>query len=134
MCPRNLPAGRCPGSSRLGRARVWSPLLGEPLSGSIYLRAPSGQLPGLLVDLRGGGLHFVLGGRVLTGGKGLRARISGLPDLPVSKAVFTLAGGRRGLLVNSEALCARPRRATVGLTAHSGAVRSLRPRVRVRGC
>jgi hypothetical protein len=135
MCARGLPPERCPAASRLGRARVWSPLLGEPLVGSIYLRAPGGRLPGLLVDLRGGGLHFMLGGRVTAVPGRLRIRLSDLPDLPLTKAVFTLAGGRRGLLVNSEALCGRQHRARASLQGHNGALRSLRPRLRPRsGC
>jgi hypothetical protein len=133
MCAQGVAPERCPASSRLGSARVWSPLIGEPLLGSIYLRAPSGRLPGLSVDLRGGGFHFVLGGRVVTAGGSLGIRLSGLPDLPLEKAVFTLAGGRRGLLVNSEALCAQQRRAKASLRGHNGALRGLRPVVRPRG-
>ena len=135
MCPRGVPPADCPRSSRLGRARVWSPLLGEPLAGSIYLQAPGGRLPGLVVDLRGGGFEFTLGGRIALAGGGLRVRLSGLPDLPLTKAVFTLAGGRRGLLVNSASLCGRPRRATASFSAHSGALREVRPPFHVRaGC
>jgi hypothetical protein len=133
MCARGLPPDRCPGASRLGRARVWSPLLGDPMVGPIYLRSPSGRLPGLLVDLRGDGLRFGLDGRVTTAHGRLRLRLSDLPDLPLAKAVLTLAGGRRGLLVNSEGLCAAPRRAKASLRAHNGALRGLRPVVRLRG-
>jgi hypothetical protein len=134
MCAPGVPPERCPDSSRLGRARVWSPLLGDSLAGSIYLRAPSGRLPRLLVDLRGGGFQFMLEGRVTAARGRLRLHLSGLPDLPLTKAVLTLAGGRRGLLVNSESLCGRPQRAEASLIGHNGALRGLRPLLRPRGC
>jgi hypothetical protein len=133
MCDRELPARRCPASSRLGRARVWSPLLDDPLVGSIYLRTPSGRLPGLLVDLHQGGIDLVLAGRITMSHGTFGIHLSGLPDLPLSKAVFTLAGGRRGLLVNSEALCAGRPRAKVVLQGHNGALRGLSPVLQPRG-
>ena len=133
LCDRQLPAERCPGSSRLGHARVWSPLLGDSLQGPIYLRAPSGRLPDLLADLRGGGLHFVLHGQTTTSGGRLRIRFPAVPDVPLSKAVLTLTGGRRGVVVNSEGLCGRPRRVSVSLGAHNGDQRQLRPLLRLRG-
>jgi hypothetical protein len=133
MCDRELPPERCPASSRFGRARIWSPLLGDPLTGSIYLRAPSGRLPGLLVDLHRNGIHLILAGRITTANGGFGIHLSDLPDLPFSKAVFTLPGGRRGLLVNSESLCAAQRRAKVSLQGHNGALRSIRPVLRPRG-
>ncbi len=36
-----------------------------------------------------------------------------LPDVPVSRIDVDLAGGRKGLVDNSESLCGRPKRATV---------------------
>jgi hypothetical protein len=39
-------------------------------------------------------------------------------------------GGRRGIIVNSEALCARPRRAEVTISAQSGKRRLRRPSLR----
>ena len=133
FCARQLPPERCPRSSRVGQARVWSPLLAEPLRGPIYLRAPSARLPDLLVDLRGAGLHFMLQGQVAGRAGRLRIRFPSIPDVPLSKAVLTLAGGRRGVVVNSEALCAHQRRAAVGLSAHNGSQALLRPLLRLPG-
>ncbi len=133
LCARRLSADSCPGASRLGRARVWSPLLASPLEGSIYLRAPSTRLPDLLVDLRSGEAHVVLHGTTAASGGHLRIRFPGLPDVPFSKAVLTLAGERRGIFVNSEALCGRRRRAAVSLAAHNGKQLRLRPVIHLRG-
>jgi hypothetical protein len=135
LCARRLSPERCPHASRLGFARIWTPALAQPLRGPIYLRVPTDRYPEMLVDLRGDDqLSLVLHGRTESAAGGrLRVRFSGLPDLPLSKAILTLAGGRRGIFVNSEALCARPRRATVSLSTHSGKRRLLRPELDLRG-
>jgi hypothetical protein len=133
LCPGRLSSGHCPSGSRIGWLRVRSPLIDDRLEGPIYLRQPSHRLPDLLIDLRGGGVHLVLHGHTATAGGRLRIRLGALPDLPLSMAVLTLAGGRRGILANSESLCARTLRATALLEAHSGRRRSPRPRLRLRG-
>jgi hypothetical protein len=133
LCARQLTPELCPRDSRLGQARLWSHLLEDSLEGPIYLRVPSARFPDLVADLRAGRLHFLLHGRTAAApGGALWVRFTGLPDLPLSRASFTLAGGRQGIFVNSEALCARPRRATVSLSAHNGKRRLLRPKVRAR--
>jgi hypothetical protein len=130
LCARELPPERCPPASRIGNARVWSPLLEGPLEGPIYLREPSHRFPDLLADLRSAQLHFLLHGHTAAPGGRLRVRFPALPDIPLSRALFTLAGGHRGIFVNSEALCARRPRAEATFSAHSGKRRLLRPRLR----
>jgi hypothetical protein len=133
LCARQLPPELCPPSSRLGRARVWSPLLADPLQGPIYLRAPSGRLPGLVAGLRGGGFRFVLQGHTISRTGRLGIHFPALPDVPLNTAVIALAGGSRGIFVNSEGLCGRAHRAKVSLGAHDERRRQLRPRLRLRG-
>ena len=120
MCARKLRPELCPRSSRLGNAKVWSPLLGEALQGPIYLRAPRGRFPDLIADLRGAGLRFILHGRTSVLPRRLRISFPLLPDIPLTKADFTFAGGRRGLIVNSDSLCDRVHRASVRFSAHNG--------------
>jgi hypothetical protein len=133
LCPRELPPKLCPRGSRLGQGRLWSPLLDAPLEGPIYLRRPTNRLPDLLADLRQGRFHVVVHGRTVAGDGHLSVRFPALPDVPISRAVLTLAGGRRGIFVNSESLCGRPPRAMVALTAHNGRRQGLRPRVSLHG-
>jgi hypothetical protein len=134
LCERDLPAAGCPDASRLGRAVIRSPLLPEPLRGPVFLRAPSGRYPDLLASLGAGELRILLHGRIASAAGGrLVARFTGLPDIPVSRASFMLAGGRRGIVVNSEGLCSRRPRAVVLLDAQNGRERSLRPLVRLGG-
>lgn len=134
VCARAVSPGRCPADSRIGRARLWSPLAKAPLAGPIYLREPSDGLPGLLADLRGGGVHIILRGRTAAASGGrLRVGFMRLPDVPIGKALIDLAGGRPGILVNSTSLCASSRRVEVSLRAQNGRSRQLRPRLLPRG-
>ncbi len=133
LCGRKLAPEHCPRTSRLGYARLWSPLLDHPLEGPIYLREPARGLPDLLADLRADRIRILLHGRTAAPGGHLRISLRALPDVPLSRAVFTLAGGRRGIVVNSEALCAGTRRARAALRAHNGKRRQLRPALRLRG-
>jgi hypothetical protein len=49
-----------------------------------------------------------------------------VPDAPISKFTLDLDGGSKGLLENSENLCAKPQRATAKFTGQNGKVESLR--------
>jgi hypothetical protein len=133
LCPSHLPPERCPPASRLGKASVWSPLLDAPMWGPIYLRQPAKRYPGLLADLRGpNGLRFSLrGGFDATAGR-VGIRFSKMPDLPLGKAVLTVAGGSRGVLVNSRSLCA-PRRGLATFVSQDNRRRKQRPKLTLRG-
>jgi hypothetical protein len=106
VCTRvQFAAHACPPTSIYGRAVAYTPLLDQPLSGSVYLRSSSNKLPDLVADLNGQ-LEVTLDGKVDTGkGEGIRNTFSVVPDAPVSKFVLSLRGGKKGLLVNSENLC-----------------------------
>jgi hypothetical protein len=132
LCAPGLPPERCPDASRLGYAQIYSPLLAAPLEGQIYLRAPSKRLPDVLADLHGDGLRLILHGHTAASGGRLRLSFPALPDAPFSRVVIDLAGGRRGILVNSESPCGGIGRAEATLTAHSGKHRRLRPRLHSR--
>ena len=133
LCPRRLPAGGCSDASRFGQVRLFSPFLSRPLAGPIFLREPESGLPGLLADLRGGGIHLSLQGHTSASGGTLRFGFQSFPDFPISKAVITLPGGPRGLLVNSKPLCGRRPRAVVQLSGQNGRQRRLGPALKLHG-
>jgi hypothetical protein len=133
LCVRDLPADRCPPASHLGYARIWSPLTPSPLEGPVYAREPAHGLPELITDLRGGGVGLILHGHITSSTGEAGISFSALPDIPLSKALITLPGGRHGLFVNSRSLCRNPGRGEASLTAHSGKHRSLSPRIRLPG-
>jgi hypothetical protein len=128
LCPRGAKDDQCPPSSRLGSVRLESPFLAEPLTGMLYLRVPSHRLPALSAELHSGSLGFVLHGRTTDSHGRVGVSLESLPDIPFSQAVFSLAGGRSGIVVNSRSLCSSPARAAASFVAHSGKRRKLRLR------
>jgi hypothetical protein len=122
--PRGLAALTCPAQSVVGWSRATSPLLDEPLHGPVYLaRDPNGRLPALVADLGNRDLHLQVAQRLRLGPAGVRAVVEAPPDLPVSKLVLVLAGGSRGLLVDSVDLCRVPRQVAIRLVGRNGRVR-----------
>jgi hypothetical protein len=134
LCARELPPANCPAKSRLGHVTLRSPLLREPLRGAIHLRAPSHRYPDLVAEVEGGGVRFVVQGRTGSARGRIRVRLHDLPDIPLSQAAIVLAGGRRGIVVNSAGLCRRKPRARAALNAHNGRRATLRPVLKLAGC
>jgi hypothetical protein len=127
--PQRFREQRCPAGSAFGVAKVFTPFLAEPLSGPIFLRSTKQPLPGLLVALRNRQVSFNLTARLEAAHGGIRISVDDIPDMPISKLVLEMKGGRAGLLVNSVDLCARSQRATVRLTAQNRMRREARPRL-----
>jgi hypothetical protein len=121
VCTRaQFAAGACPPGSIYGRAAADTPLFDEPLRGPVLLRSSSHRLPDLVADLRAGEVRIVLEGRIGPSKKGgIRAFFDGVPDAPVNRFTMWLAGGKRGLLVNSVNVCRRPPKASVKALAHN---------------
>src|SRR5262249_34906601 len=98
VCTRvQFAADACPAESAYGTTEAVSPLLDEPLRGNVYLRSSNHQLPDLVADLRGQ-IDIVLVGRIDSFKGGIRANFESVPDVPVSKFVLKMAGGKKGLL------------------------------------
>ncbi len=120
ICTRpQLAANQCPSSSIYGQATATSPLLGDPLSGPVYLVPGNKILPDLLVDLQGQ-VDIRLRGTTDTVKGRLRNSFSATPDVPVSKFVLTLYGGKRGLLINTRSLCKRKLSSKVVIKGQNG--------------
>lgn len=105
ICTRvQFAANECPKKSVYGRARAFTPLLGQPLEGPVYLRSSNNPLPDLVAHLEGQ-VDIDLVGRIDSFKGGIRTTFDRVPDVPVSKFVMTLPGGKGGLLVASKNLC-----------------------------
>jgi hypothetical protein len=83
--------GLCPPDSKVGTSRARTPLLDEPLVGSIYVVQPRGNgEPDLWVALAAGGVELTIRG---TGGSDhgrFVSRLAGLPDIPLSSFAMRL--------------------------------------------
>ena len=105
ICTRvQFAAGECPRKSVYGHARAFTPLLGKPLEGPVYLRSSNNTLPDLVAHLKGQ-VDVDLVGRIDSFKGGIRTTFGHVPDVPVSKFTMTLPGGKHGLLVASKNLC-----------------------------
>ena len=130
ICTRpQFAAGQCPRKSVYGKARAFTPLLGKPLEGPVYLRSSDNLLPDLVAHLEGQ-VTIDLVGRIDSYRGGIRTTFDRVPDVPVTKFVLTLPGGKKGLLVNSDNLCKKTSRATVRIKGQNGKKANTKPKVR----
>lgn len=120
---------KCPKRSVYGKARAFTPLLGKPLEGPVYLRSSNNTLPDMVAHLEGQ-VDIDLVGRIDSFKGGIRTTFGRVPDVPVTKFVMTLPGGKKGLLVNSTNLCAKPVRAVIRIKAQNGRKANKKPKLR----
>jgi hypothetical protein len=121
VCTRpDFARGTCPASSLIGQAEISTPLLDQPLKGAVYLRSSKHELPDLALDLSGQ-VDIEAVGRIDSVKGRLRTRFESIPDVPISRVALDLAGGSKGLLANSETLCAKAKRASVKMVGQNGA-------------
>jgi hypothetical protein len=122
-------SGHCPAKSKVGEAEVLTPLLTEPLNGSVYVAQPSCGGPGqpecteeaaemggvfalyLEVGSETSGVHIKLKGKVEVGGNGkrnglqpgqIRATFANAPQQPFSELKLKFNGGARAPLANPQ--------------------------------
>jgi hypothetical protein len=145
VCTRpQYAANDCPANSRYGFARAITPLLDKPLAGPVFLRSSDNELPDLVASLRGQ-VDVDLVGRIDAVKGRIRNTFDTVPDVPVSKFVLTMRGGKKGLLTNSRDQCAQVKskdgkkatgkrskapRAIVRIKAQNGKKANQRPKVR----
>ncbi len=124
----------CPPGSIYGKATAITPILGEPLTGPVFLRANGGEreLPDLVVALRNSQVDFNLVGFVDSVNGKLRNTFQAAPDAPVTSFDIELAGGKKGLFVNSRNLCAKKYRALAAFTGQNGKSYTAKPLMKVK--
>jgi hypothetical protein len=119
VCTRpQFAAEQCPKRSVYGHAFAESPLLAKPLEGPVVLRSSNNTLPDLVAHLKGQ-VDIDLDGRIDSYKGGIRTTFARIPDLPVSKFVLVLPGGKHGLLQASTNLCAKPVQGIIRLTGQN---------------
>jgi hypothetical protein len=131
ICTRvQFAAKSCPAGSIYGHVTATSPILDYPVQGPIYLRSSNNELPDLVAVVRGPDAHPVevnSVGRVDSVNGGIRATFQAFPDVPLSKAVVRMQGGKKGLFVNSRDICRFPGRAKVAFGGQNGKQLVLHP-------
>ena len=118
ICTRvQFAANACPKGAIYGHVKAFSPIVDYPVQGPVYLRSSNHNLPDLVFDLRGPvyqPVHVVVALRIDSHKGQIRVTAEGVPDLPVSKLIFTQQGGKKGLLINSRNICTKAYRAERG--------------------
>jgi hypothetical protein len=130
-------AGSCPDTTSVGTASAQTPLLRDPLAGQVYLVAPpaAGQLPTLLIDLRGA-LRIALKATVGISKQGrLETTLDDIPDVPLSRFALSFKGtGTTGVLSNVEDLCTKARPFLATFTAQGGLAAQSTGNATLTGC
>jgi len=133
ICTRvQFAANQCPPGSIYGHVRVYSPLVDYPLEGPLYLRSSTHKLPDVVLALHGPPyqpIFLELPGRVDSVHGGLRVRFESVPDAPLTRAVLTAQGAKKGLFQNSTDICRGTHRATLKLDAQNGKVSDSQPKL-----
>jgi hypothetical protein len=120
VCSRpQLASHSCPPSSVYGEAVARSPLLADPLKGPVYLVPGGHTLPDLVADLHGQ-VAIQLRGVISSSNGKTTAAFESVPDVPVREFVLQMAGGKKGLIVNSTNICRKRKPGELEITAQSG--------------
>jgi hypothetical protein len=135
VCTRpQLASHTCPKASVYGNAEAKSPLLDGKLKGQVFLVSSNHKLPDLLADMRGQ-VEIYLRGVISSKHGGLKTVFNNTPDVPVSKVVLNMKGGKKSLLVNSTNTCAKPQRAVLNIKGQNGKkVKNNKFKLNVKSC
>jgi hypothetical protein len=137
ICARGRAADdRCPKGSRVGSGFARTPLLKQPMKGSIFLVQPrGGGSPELWTSLAGEGLQVTLKAQTASGKGGTEAKLVDMPDFPLKSFAIHLDGGEHGLFKLKRNPCGAGRGllAPVDVAGHNGALKSIHERAEVRG-
>ncbi len=130
VCTRvQFAAHNCPKNSIYGFASAYTPLLDGPLKGPVYLRSSNHELPDMVADLHGQ-VDIELDGRIDSVKGRIRNTFDTVPDVPVSKFILAVRGGKHGLLVNSRDLCAHRYKVIARFRGQNGKHANMRPKLR----
>jgi hypothetical protein len=131
ICTRvQFAAHACPAGAIYGHVRATSPLVDYAVEGPVYLRSSSNQLPDLVISLHGPPsqpIEVEATGRVDSVNGGIRTSFEAVPDLPVSKLVLEMEGGKKGLFENSTDICAKTFKAQAQFEGQNGKVSDFAP-------
>jgi hypothetical protein len=110
----------CPKGSIYGYAKAITPLLSTPLEGPVFLRSNGSEreLPDVVASVKGR----------------LRTTFASTPDAPVSSAVISLYGGKKGLFQNSTNLCRGTHKVEANFTGQNGKESDSKPVLKPLGC
>jgi uncharacterized repeat protein (TIGR01451 family) len=136
VCTRvQFAANQCPAASVYGHAMATSPLVDYAVEGPVYLRSSSNELPDLVMALHGPPAQPIevdAAARIDSVKGGIRSSFEVVPDLPLSKVVLEMQGGKKGLLQNSTDICVGKHLASAEFDAQNGRVADFKPPLKAK--
>jgi hypothetical protein len=130
--------GKCGNQAKIGTAVAVTPLLRDPLRGSVYfVKNPARVLPDLMVALRGQVALDVTAKVHIPGGKRLGTQFDTIPDTPLTKFTLRIVSGKNGPVGIATNLCTpkgRAATAAVGYRGQNGKILQTNQKVHINGC
>jgi hypothetical protein len=138
ICARaDAAAGRCPKASQVGTASARTPMLREPLKGSLYAVQPKGnRTPDVWIELKGSGLEVRLRGETSTAKGRVMTRLVDLPDFTMSSFQMRFGGGAHGVFKLKSSPCRAGRKgllAPIEIEGQNLALRQIDAQAKVTG-
>jgi hypothetical protein len=129
--------GKC-AHAKAGTATAVTPLLRDPLRGSVYFVKNGHAIPDLFVALRGQVDFDLVGTITIVNSKLLRTTFATAPDVPIRSFTLRLLGGTNTASIGAvRDLCsksARRQKAQIDYIGQNGRVRQVDQALKVGGC
>jgi hypothetical protein len=127
--------GKCPAASRVGKAKVLTPAIPEPLEGPAYFVSHGGEaFPDLTIVLKGYGVTVDLVGSTQIKNGITTSTFKATPDVPFSSFELSLPEGPNSALAANADLCKSKLTMPSEFTAQNGAVLTQTTPIEVTGC
>ena len=124
--------------AKAGTATADTPLLRDPLRGTVYFVRNGHPIPDLFIALRGEVDFNLVGQITIPDGKRLRTTFATAPDVPIRSFTLRLLGGRNtasiGAVRNLCSRASRRQKAEVDYIGHNGKIRQVDQALKVAGC
>ena len=136
-CPQatfNANPKSCGDGSKVGTTSAVTPLLKDPLGGTVYLVNRGATLPTLEAVLEGSGITVDLSGSIVIGGTGITSTFGAVPDVPITEFKLNLPAGPHSVLSSAADLCAAPLVMPSTILSQSGRTVKQNTVVSVTGC
>ncbi len=125
----------CPAASKVGKARVSTPVLAGKLTGPAYLVSHGGvAFPDLEMILTGDGVTVILDGRTNIKSAITSSAFSSVPDVPINSFELTLPSGRYSALGATGELCSKKLIMPTTIVSQNSKTIKQNTKISVQGC
>jgi hypothetical protein len=124
----------CGIGSKVGTVTAVTPVLAQPLTGTVYLAGhEAGKLPSLEAVMQGSGITIDLSG-TFNLGNGITSTFATVPDVPITSFTINLPAGLHSALAASSDLCSGTLPFTAAILGQNGKTANIKSAASVAGC